>query len=69
MAAVPTTPLQIRTRHSSPCIECRDLLARKGEILSPGHLRGASESSMILKYRPQEIARALIFRIIKYLFW
>ena len=31
MAAVPPTPLQIRTRHSSPCIECRGLLARKGE--------------------------------------
>ncbi len=28
-AAVPATPLQIRTRHSSPCIECRGLLARK----------------------------------------
>src|SRR6266849_1432846 len=33
MAAVPPTPLQIRTRHSSPCIECRGLLARKGECL------------------------------------
>src|SRR5215471_16818037 len=34
-----------------------------------GHLPGASKGSKILKYRPQEIARTLIFRIIKNQFW
>ncbi len=66
MVAVPTTPLQIRTRHSSPCIECGGLLARKGETFAP--FASARREWKVLKNRPQEIARALIFRIIKNLF-